>query len=101
MKKLVLLPLLMTFGPVALADDLPVPTIPPPVPPLADAAPVPNFDAQAPVTPDSEEPSLNVRLYRARTYDASAGFVPGSRYQTSEDRKAIQTPGFSINVPLK
>ena len=31
----------------------------------------------------------------------SVGFAPGSRYQTTEDRKPIQTPGFSISVPLK
>jgi hypothetical protein len=85
-----------------MADDLPLPPIPPQISALADAAPVPNPNAEAPVTLESGEPSLNVRLYRAKSYDdTSAGFVPGSRYQSSEDRKPIQTPGFSINVPLK
>jgi hypothetical protein len=101
MRTLLLLVALLAFGPFAMADDLPVPPIPPQNPPLADAAPVPNVYAEAPVTPDSEEPSLNVRLYRAKPYDPGVGFVPGSRYQSSEDRKPIQTPGFSINVPLK
>jgi hypothetical protein len=83
------------------ADDFPVPPIPPPYPPLAEIAPVPNADARAPVTPDTEAPTFDVRLYRARLYDPSLGFAPGSRYQTTEDRKPIQTPGLSISVPLK
>lgn len=91
----------MIVGGPAMAENLPVPPVPPDMPRLADAAPVPNVDAQAPVTPPSDEPSVNVRLYRAKTYDPSAGFVPGSRYQSTEDRKPIQTPGFSISVPLK
>ena len=35
----------------AMADDLPVPPIPPEHPPLAETAPVPNANAQAPVVP--------------------------------------------------
>ena len=101
MNKLLLLATFMTVGPLAMAENLPVPPIPPIVPPLADAAPVPDVNAQAPVAPTSDKPSLNVRLYRSQTFDTGAGFVPGSRYQTNEDRKPIQTPGFSINVPLK
>jgi hypothetical protein len=85
----------------AMAEDLPIPPIPPEHPPLADTAPMPNADAQAPVVAASNEPSFDVRLYRARPYDPGMGFTPGSRYQDSEERKAIQTPGFSINVPLK
>ncbi len=101
MKMFLLLSTFMICGSLAMAEDLPVPPIPPDIPPLADAAPVPNIDAQAPVTLTPDQPSVNVRLYRAKTYDPSAGFVPGSRYQSTEDRKPIQTPGFSINVPLK
>jgi hypothetical protein len=85
----------------AMAEELPVPPIPPEHPPLAETAPVPNPDAQAPITAASDEPSFDVRLYRARPYDPGMGFAPGSRYQTSEDRKPIQTPGLSISVPLK
>jgi hypothetical protein len=91
----------MLTSSVALADDLPVPPIPPEHPPLAETAPVPDADATAPVVAASNEPSFDVRLYRARPYDPGMGFTPGSRYQDSEDRKAIQTPGFSISVPLK
>jgi hypothetical protein len=85
----------------ATADELPVPPIPPADRPPADIAPVPNVSAQAPVAPASEEPSVDVKLYRAKPYDPGLGFTPGSRYQTNEDRKPIQTPGLSISVPLK
>jgi hypothetical protein len=95
-----LLAAFIVFGPPARAEDLPVPPIPPEHPPLADIAPVPNIDATEPIAPASNSPSIDVKLYRARPYDPGLGFAPGSRYQTSEDRKAIQTPGISISVPL-
>ena len=101
MKILLAQMLLIGMGSAAVAEDLPVPPIPPRIPQIADAAPVPNPDAEAPVPLSSDEPSFNVRLYRVRMYDPSAGFVPGSRYQSTEDRKPIQTPGLSISVPLK
>ncbi|MGD0102645.1 MAG: hypothetical protein ABSC06_01235 [Rhodopila sp.] len=85
----------------AMADELPVPPIPPEDPPLAEIAPVPNPDARAPEVAASDAPSVDVRLYRAKPYDPGLGFAPGSRYQTSEDRKPIQTPGVSISVPLE
>jgi hypothetical protein len=102
MKTYVLVAMLMTGsvtgGP---ADDLPVPPQPPPIVPSPDIAPVPDFGASAPIRPESEDPSLNVKLYRYTPPDSSQGFSPGSRYQSTEDRKAIQTPGFSFSVPLK
>jgi hypothetical protein len=85
----------------AAAQDLPTPPVPPDHPPQADGAPVPNIDAQAPLQVKEEGTSVNVMLYRAHYFDPSMGFAPGSKYQSSEDRKAIQTPGFSVTVPLK
>ena len=84
-----------------LAETLPVPPVPPVHPPAADSAPVPDANAQAPLSATSDAPTFDVRFYRARPYDPGLGFAPGSRYQTTEDRKPIQTPGFSISVPLK
>jgi hypothetical protein len=84
----------------AMAGSLPVPPAPPDHPPLADAAPVPNVYAEAPVAPAPAKTSVNVKLYRVDIYDPGVAFVPGSRYQTSEDRKPIQTPGLAISVPL-
>jgi hypothetical protein len=101
MRHLVLLALILTQGGIAMAADLPVPPLPPANPPPGDAAPVPNFDAAGPLVPDSDQPSVYVRLYRNKMYDPSTGFVPGSRFQTSEDKKPIQTPGFSVSVPLR
>jgi len=101
MKILLAVPLLTAMASAATANTLPVPPLPPNLPPIGEAAPVPNVDAAAPVAPSSDEPTVNVRLYRVRMYDPSAGFVPGSRYQSTEDRKPIQTPGLSISVPLK
>jgi hypothetical protein len=100
-RRLVLLAALMTQGGFALAEDLPVPPIPPANPPPGDAAPLPNFDAVGPLAPASDQPSVYVRLYRNKMYDPSVGFVPGSRFQTNEDKKPLQTPGFSVSVPLK
>ena len=83
------------------AADLPLPPIPPANPPSGEIAPVPNLDARAPVAPASDKTTVGVKLFRAGTYDTSLGFAPGSRYQSTEDRKMIQTPGFTINVPLR
>jgi hypothetical protein len=85
----------------ASARELPLPPIPPDHPPQADRAPVPNIDTRAPTTAKETETSVNVALYRARFFDPSMGFAPGSKYQSNEDRKAIQTPGFTVTVPLK
>jgi|SRR6185437_3542506 len=85
----------------ALATALPVPPIPPAQPPRSIAAPVPNSDFHAPVPLAETGPTVGLKFYRAQTYDPSMGFGPGARYQTSEDRKPIQTPGFLVNVPLK
>jgi hypothetical protein len=97
----ILLATYIVLGPAALAGELPVPPLPPEQPVLAEIAPVPNVDAQAPVVAGSDAPSIDVRLYRAQPYDPGLGFAPGSRYQTTEDRKPIQTPGLSIKVPLQ
>ena len=96
-----LLVCLMILGSPALAEELPIPPIPPENPPMAEAAPTPDFDARAPVTPASERPSVDVRLYRSDAPAPGFGFAPGSRFQTAEDRKPIQTPGISVTVPLR
>jgi hypothetical protein len=85
------------------AEDsgLPVPPLPPEHPPGDVAAPIPNLDAHGPVIAASKEAQVGVELYRAQHYDPSRGFTPGSRFQSSEDRKPIQTPGLSIRFPLQ
>ncbi len=85
----------------ALATELPIPPNPPVQVPRSVAAPIPDSDFQAPPAPAEGGPSIGLKFYRAETYDPGLGFAPGSRYRTLEDRKPIQTPGFSISVPLK
>jgi hypothetical protein len=96
-----LLVAMMIFGPVAMAEKLPIPPIPPEHVSLGEVAPVPNVDARGPIAPESHSPTFDLRIFRNRPYDPGMGFAPGSRYQTSEDRKPIQTPGLSISVPLQ
>jgi hypothetical protein len=101
MRWLAVLPALLILGSGAKAEDLPVPPVPPDHPAVAQAAPIPDIDAEAPAAPESDKMSVDVRLYRVKLYDPSLGFAPGSHYQSTEDRKAIQTPGFSVSVPLQ
>ncbi len=99
MKRLLIL--CMMAGSPAFAEDLPVPPIPPEHPPIGETAPTPDVNARAPVPLASERPSVDVKLYRSDPPDPSLGFAPGSRFQTAEERKPIQTPGLSVTVPLK
>jgi hypothetical protein len=101
MRWLALLPAFLTVGTGAMAENLPVPPIPPSHPPMAEAAPIPDVRAEAPASREPDKVSVDVRLYRVKLYDPSLGFAPGSHYQSTEDRKAIQTPGFSVSVPLQ
>ncbi|HEX2943587.1 MAG TPA: hypothetical protein VHO91_21205 [Rhodopila sp.] len=101
MKYFVLAAMLLSCS-TAMADQLPLPPVPPAHPPEADKAPVPNRDAHTPILATTAKPSVDVRVYRAHLYDPSMGFAPGSRYQPLEDRKAtIQPPGLGLIVPLK
>ncbi len=103
MKRYALLCMVAFSATTAAAEELPEPPLPPDQMQLqmSQIAPVPDQDVRGPETPLSERPSVNVKLYRAQTYDPSLGFTPGSRYQTTEDRKPIQTPGLSLSVPLQ
>lgn len=85
----------------AMAIQLPTPPDPPANSSPGIAAPIPNSDFQAPVAPPEPGPTFALKFYRMQTFDPAMGFAPGSRYRTTEDRKPIQTPGFSISVPLK
>ena len=92
---------MVAFSAAAAADPLPVPPVPPDQLQLGQVAPTPDPDARAPVAPASAQPSVNVRMYRSKFYDPAFGFAPGSRFETSEDRKPIQTPGLSVSVPIE
>ncbi|HVY16159.1 MAG TPA: hypothetical protein VHB27_13120 [Rhodopila sp.] len=83
-----------------IADDFPIPPIPPLTRPLPSVAPVPDADLTAPSSLASG-PTVALKFYRAPTFDPGYGFAPGSRYRSPEDRKPIQTPGFSVSVPIR
>jgi hypothetical protein len=91
----------LTFATVAMANDLPTPPFPPEHPPSSSLAPVPNLDAHAPLVAESIGPKVNVRLFHHRTYETSMGFAPGSEYRSSDSRRLLPAPGFSVDVPLR
>jgi hypothetical protein len=83
------------------APDFPIPPVPPRRPPTGESAPTPNDSVRPPVVVADEDPKFELRVFRARQYEWSQGFLPGSRYETTEDRKPIQTPGLTVTVPLQ
>ena len=80
---------------------LPVPPIPPVHPPAEQLAPMPDADARAPLQPTEQHIQVSVNDFRAYRPNSSLGYGPGSQFQTSEDKRPIQTPGFTVRVPLQ
>jgi hypothetical protein len=80
--------------------DLPIPPIPPAHPPGDQSAPIPDADASRPAS-TAVLPNVTVQDFRATQFDQSLGYAPGSKFSTSEDKRAIQTPGLSWKVPLQ
>lgn len=84
---------------------LPIPPIPPP-PPSATPAPLPDRDVTAPPTPQTTGPKIVPRLLQVPTYqnefDASAGYVTGSRAQEDQTgRRLSPSPGIRLEIPLR
>lgn len=94
--------LTVAAGPVRHASPalLPVPPIPPAHPPTVQSAPVPNSDLAAPA-PGSVLPNVTFRDFRATQSVNSPGYTPGSQFETSEDKRPIQTPGLTWKLPLQ
>jgi hypothetical protein len=95
---------LLTIGLVvstsAWAQDLPIPPIPPVGFPASEPAPVPDPDIRAPIA-QAALPRLRPAVFSAERPDVSLGFAPGSRYQTTDERRPLQTPGLLLTVPLQ
>lgn len=83
------------------AADMPVPPIPPVARPLDEAAPIPDAGARPPRDVEARGTRVTVEDFRATPLNVSHGFAPGSRYQSGEDRKMVQTPGLIIRMPLQ
>jgi hypothetical protein len=98
---LVLLALVFTAG-ASPKHSLPVPPIPPANPPRDQSAPVPNPDVRAPTEISSQGARVGLQDFRARRFNNEGlGYTPGSQYENTEDKRAIQTPGLSVQVPLR
>jgi hypothetical protein len=98
---LVWLALLLTAG-ASPRHSLPVPPIPPPNPPTDQSAPVPNPDMRGPTEISSQGPRVELQDFRARRFNNDGfGYTPGSQYESTEDKRPIQTPGLSVQVPLR
>jgi hypothetical protein len=80
---------------------LPLPPIPPAHPPTDQSAPIPDREAQGPPEDGAQGPRVGVRDFRVRRYNQGLGYVPGSQYETNEDKRPIQTPGLAVQVPLR
>ena len=80
---------------------LPVPPMPPTHAPNDRAAPVPNPDLFPPPAPVSQSAALHPHIFHMNEFGTGLGFIPGSAYQSPEERKPTQTPGFTVTVPIQ
>ncbi len=80
---------------------LPLPPPLPEDPPIDQAAPVPDADLSTPGQVAQDQAAFALRTYPMQDFGTSDGFIPGSAYQSPEQRKLMQTPGFMVTVPLQ
>jgi len=80
--------------------SLPMPPIPPAFPPTAQSAPMPDRDAPEPVGPARKGVEVNLQDFRVQRPMQGLAYSPGSQFQSSEDKRSIQTPGLTVKVPL-
>ena len=80
---------------------LPLPPIPPALAPAEQSAPTPDRDAQEPGVPAEAGVRVLPQDFRVLRFNQGLGYAPGSQFETSEDKRPIQTPGLSLQVPLQ
>jgi hypothetical protein len=83
------------------AMRLPLPPPLPVDPPSDQAAPVPDANMQMPDRLGPVGTEFAIRIYPMRQFSTSEGYLPGSAYQSPEERKPLQPPGFLVTVPLR
>lgn len=83
------------------APSLPVPPIPPADAPADQSAPMPDLDARAPSGDAAQHVTVSVQDFRVERFYQGLAFSPGSRFATSEEKRPIQTPGVTVQVPLQ
>ena len=87
-----------------LPPRMPLPLPPPlPVNPPTDlAAPVPDAALHSPGwLLQDQNATLALRIYRMQEFGTGAAYVPGSEYQSPEQRRPMQPPGFIVTLPLQ
>ncbi len=84
----------------AARSSLPLPPTPPKHIPTGEAAPVPD---RSPLTADrgTRTTEFRLRIFSLDEHDSGLAFIPGSTYAAPEDRKLMQTPGFTVSVPMQ
>jgi hypothetical protein len=83
------------------APSLPIPPIPPADPPSDHAAPMPDRSLQAPPGDGGRGVQVNVEDFRIERFYQGLGYGPGSHFETSEEKRPIQTPGVTLKLPLQ
>ena len=58
-------------------------------------------DSQAPPDNAGQGPRVSLRDFRVRRFNQGLGYAPGSQFETSEEKRTIQTPGLTVQVPLR
>jgi hypothetical protein len=85
------------------SPPLPLPPPLPTDPPMDLAAPVPDDTLGVPtgLSQQNRTTTWSPQIYRMQEFGSGDGYIPGSAYQSPEERKPIQTPGFMVTVPLQ
>ena len=85
-----------------LSRRTPIPPVPHASTRLARPAPLPDQDALPPPDPNSSpHTKISVIDLHPPTVDTDAGFPYGSRLRYPQDTRPIQTPGFTLTIPLR
>lgn len=93
---------LITVAAAPARRPLPLPPVPPATPPTDQVAPTPDRNVLAPLVPAETGVRVLPQDFRAHRFNNQGlGYVPGSQFETSEDKRPIQTPGISVQVPLQ
>ncbi len=62
---------------------------------------MPDRDITGPLEAAPTGPQFDISNFRVRRYNGSLGYTPGSQFESSEDKRPIQTPGLTLRVPLQ
>ena len=93
--------LLFTATGAGPAPTLPLPPVPPEHPPTEQTAPIPNHGCPWAARHRFSRNAVQITDFRVPRRDASKGYTPGSHFQSSSERRDIDTPGLTVRVPLQ